>query len=390
MLNTNPGNKMNKTNIEAKAIELIQDFNPTGDFGFGRLMCPVMMTCDYVDGHWGEIEVVPYAPLQIDPAAKVLHYAQEIFEGLKAYKNDSDDVFLFRPDMNAKRFNISGKRMAMPALPENIFVETSKLMTSLCHHIVPKELGASLYLRPFMIGTEATMGVKPSKTYKYILIASPAADYFTNPNVSVYVERKFSRAAAGGTGFAKTGGNYAASLESFQRLEEKKCDQTLWLDAKESKYIEELSGMNFMAIIGNELVTPSLTDSILSGITRDSILKLASKFNLVAVERRLDIDQLLEKIKTGECSEAFACGTAAVITPISKLVDGEVEYHLKNENGLFSTQLKFEMLSIQSGRKTTDLDWSVKVEKFNKFALPEYQTFKIDSDHLNPVSNLLN
>ncbi len=278
---------MNMVNIEPKAIELIQDFNPTGDFGFGRLMCPIMITCDYTDGNWGEIEVVPYAALQIDPAAKVLHYAQEIFEGLKAYKNDSEEVFLFRPEMNAKRFNVSGNRMAMPELPEDIFVETSKLMTSLCHHFVPKELGASLYLRPFMIGTEATMGVKPSKTYKYILIASPAANYFTKPNVSVYVEREYSRAAAGGTGFAKTGGNYAASLDSFKRLEDTNCDQTLWLDAKESQYVEELSGMNFMALIGNELVTPSLTDTILSGITRDSILKMALDLNLVPVERKL-------------------------------------------------------------------------------------------------------
>jgi branched-chain amino acid aminotransferase len=355
---------MENIHIDPKAIELIKSFNPTGDFGFGKLMCPIMITCDYENGAWGKIDVVPYGPLLIDPAAKVLHYAQEIFEGLKAYKNDDNEVYLFRPDMNSKRFNISAKRMAMPELPEEIFVETSKLITSLCHDIVPVEVGASLYLRPFMIATEPALGVKPSDTYKYVLIASPAANYFKKPNVSVYVERETSRAAAGGTGFAKTGGNYASSLQSFGKLEGKSCDQTLWLDARDHKFVEELSGMNFMAVIGDELVTPKLTDTILGGITRDSLLSLAPALGLKPKEKSLDIDELIKLIKTGECSEAFACGTAAVITPISKLVDDSGEYVFANPEGKYSIELKIEMLLMQSGRNVSKPEWSIKVDKF--------------------------
>lgn len=355
---------MENINIDQKVFDLIKAYKPEGDFGFGKLMCPVMITCDYKNGSWGKLDVIPYAPLMIDPAAKVLHYAQEIFEGLKAYKNDDDEVFLFRPDMNAKRFNNSALRMAMPEFPVEYFVESNKLITSLCHDIVPKEVGASLYLRPFMIATEPTLGVKPSNEYKYVLIASPAANYFTKPSVSVFVEEKSSRAFAGGTGFAKTGGNYAASLQSFQKLAENECDQTLWLDAKEHKFIEELSGMNFMAISGNELVTPSLSDTILSGVTRDSILKICSKFGLKPVEKKVDIKDLLDEVKSGKCTEAFACGTAAVITPISKFVTEDGEYSLVEPEGKYSTEIKIEMLLMQSGRNVLKPEWSIKVEKF--------------------------
>jgi branched-chain amino acid aminotransferase len=355
---------MENIHIDPKAIELIKNYKPTGDFGFGKLMCPVMITCDYENGSWGTIEVIPYAPLSIDPAAKVLHYAQEIFEGLKAYKNDDEEVFLFRPEMNAKRFNISANRMAMPELPEEIFVETNKLITSICHDVVPIEVGASLYLRPFMIATEPALGVKPSSTYKYVLIASPAADYFVKPSVSVYVEDVTSRAAAGGTGFAKTGGNYAASLQSFKKLKENNCDQTLWLDARDHKFVEELSGMNFMAVIGDQLVTPILSDTILSGITRDSLLNLAPTMGLKPVEKNIDISDLLKLIKSGECTEAFACGTAAVITPISKLVYKSGEYEFTYPEGKFSTELKIEMLLMQSGRNVKKPEWSIKVDKF--------------------------
>lgn len=355
---------MENINLDPKVIELMKNYKPEGDFGFGKYMCPIMITCDYENGAWGQIDVIPYAPLAIDPASKVLHYAQEIFEGLKAYKNDDNEVFLFRPDKNAARFNLSAERMAMPMLPAEIFIETSKLITSLCHDIVPSEVGASLYLRPFMIATEATLGVKPSSTYKYVLIASPAANYFTKPSVSVYIERESCRAFEGGTGFAKTGGNYAASLQSFTKLKDKECDQTLWLDSKEHKYIEELSGMNFMAVIGDELVTPKLTDTILSGVTRDSILKICDKFNLKPVERKLDIDELLTYVENNLCSEAFACGTAAVITPISRFVDDNGSYNLKFPEGKFSTELKIEMLLMQSGRNVLKPEWSIKIDKF--------------------------
>lgn len=347
--------------INAEISQVLRDYKLPETLGFGSVFAPIMIQSDFADGKWSKLEIKKYAPLQIDPAAKVLHYAQEIFEGMKAYKNDDDEVFLFRPEMNAKRFNRSASRMAMPEIPEEMFVEGNRMISDLCRDFIPTEIGASLYLRPFMIATEPTLGVRPSTTYSFIIIACPSANYFKAPNVSVYVEREGARASEGGTGFAKTGGNYAASLKSFLHLKNVGCDQTLWLDANEHKYIEELSGMNFFAIIDNEFHTPALTDTILEGITRDSILKLAADKGFKVVERKMNINELLDDIKTGKCSEAFACGTAAVLTPISKLVDDNGEYPLANPEGLISTEIKLDMLMIQSGRLMKREDWQIKV-----------------------------
>lgn len=350
-----------KTDINLEISNILKEYKLPESLGFGNVFAPVMIQSDYADGKWSNLEVKKYGPLQIDPAAKVLHYAQEIFEGMKAYKNDDEEVFLFRPDMNAKRFNGSAKRMAMPDVPQEMFIDACKVITDLCRNFVPKEIGASLYLRPFMIATEATLGVRPSKTYSFLILACPSGNYFTNPHVSVFIEREGARASEGGTGYAKTGGNYAASLKSFKRLEEVNCDQTLWLDAAEHKYIEELSGMNFFAVINNEFHTPEITDTILEGITRNSILQLASDKGFKVVERKMSIDDLIQDIKDGKCTEAFACGTASVLTPISKLVDDNGEYNMKNPEGLLSTEIKLDLLMIQSGRLIKNNEWQVKV-----------------------------
>lgn len=358
---------MKNLKIDEKIWPLVENYQTDGDVGFGKVMYPVMLISDYQDGQWSELRVLPYGPLQIDPAAKVLHYAQEIFEGLKAYKNDNGEVFLFRPDMNAKRFNVSADRMAMPTLPEEVFVESTKFLASVAHKTVSEKKGSSLYFRPFMIATEPTMGVRPSNTYSYILIASPADSYFSNPNVKVMIERENCRATPGGTGYAKAGGNYAASLRAYQKTKENDCDQTLWLDALEKKYIEELSGMNFFAIVGNELQTPSLSDSILAGVTRDSLLKLADRHGLRAVEKKMDIDSLLKQIESGECTEVFACGTAAVITPIAALVDNGREYRLKTEGeDRISLKLKNSLLDIQRGETEEFKEWIVRINPYQK------------------------
>lgn len=347
--------------INSEITSILKEFKLPDSLGFGNVFAPIMIQSDYADGHWSKLEIKKYGPLQIDPAAKVLHYAQEIFEGMKAYKNDDEEVFLFRPDMNSKRFNASATRMAMPEVPKDMFIEASSVITDLCRDFIPKEVGASLYLRPFMIATEPTLGVRPSKTYSFIVLACPSGNYFTRANVSVYVEREGARASEGGTGYAKTGGNYAASLQSFKTLEEVGCDQTLWLDAAEHKFIEELSGMNFFAVINNEFHTPVITDTILEGITRNSILQLAQDKGFKVVERKMNIDELIEDIKAGNCTEAFACGTASVLTPISKLVDDNGTYDMKNPEGKLSTEIKLDLLMIQSGRLMKREDWQIKV-----------------------------
>jgi branched-chain amino acid aminotransferase len=347
--------------IDKGMDNLVNKFVSPIKLGFGKYMAPVMMVSNYKDGKWSNLHVTKYGPLQIDPAAKVLHYAQEIFEGMKAYKNDDDEVFLFRPELNAIRFNRSASRMAMPEFPAEDFVNATRVMTDICRTLIPKEIGASLYLRPFMIATEPTLGIKPSKEYQFIIIASPAGNYFSKPKVSVLIERETSRASKGGTGYAKAGGNYAASLKSFEKLKEVNCDQTLWLDASEHRYIEELSGMNFFAIIDNEFHTPMITDSILEGITRKSIIELATEKGLKVVERKMDIDELILDIKSGKCSEAFACGTASVLTPIAQLVDENGAYELQNPEGKISTEIKLDLLLVQCGRSVLKPEWKVKV-----------------------------
>lgn len=350
-----------KTDINSEINNILKNFKLPETLGFGNVFAPIMVQSDYADGKWSKLEIKKYGPLQLDPAAKVLHYAQEIFEGMKAYKNDDEEVYLFRPDMNAERFNSSATRMAMPNIPVDMFIEANKVITDLCRDFIPTEVGASLYLRPFMIATEPTLGVRPSKTYSFIVLACPSGNYFTRANVSVYIESEGARASEGGTGYAKTGGNYAASLKSFKKLEEVGCDQTLWLDAAEHKYIEELSGMNFFAVINGEFHTPAISDTILEGITRNSILQLAKDKGIKVIERKMNIDELIADIKSGNCTEAFACGTASILTPISELVDDSGRYEFKNPEGKLSIEVKLDLLMIQSGRLIKREDWQMKV-----------------------------
>jgi branched-chain amino acid aminotransferase len=297
----------------------------------------------------------------LDPAAKVLHYAQEAFEGLKAYKVDSEKPNWFRPLMNWQRLNSSSQRLCMPEIPKQLFLDGIGSITAYSEPFIPDQTDQSLYLRPFMIGTQPGLGMAVSSTYTFVVIASPSEVYHQG-NMHLYIERKDSRVANGSIGAAKVGGNYAAALQSATRCKELGYDVTLWLDPVESKYIDELSGMNFFAVIDGELHTPSLTGSILPGITRNSVIELARSEGMTVHERRIHVDELIEHIKSGHCSEAFACGTAAVIAPIAELgeTDGTV-YPLQNVGGDVTINMRDRLIDIQEGRAEDPFGWMMEL-----------------------------
>ncbi len=349
--------------IHPDAITALKDFSLPEQIGFGSTISPVMMNCEYKDGKWGELEMVPYGPITLSPTCKVLHYAQEIFEGLKAYRVMGKGPFLFRHLENCKRFNHSAARMAIPELPEEIFMEAVEAITAYSADFIPRESGSSLYIRPFIIATEENLGIKPSEKFSFMVIASPSASYFASGSLKVLIERNAARAFTGGTGTAKTGGNYAASLLTSVKAVELGYMNTLWLDGENRKYIEEMSGMNFFAVVNDVLVTPKLTDTILAGITRDSLITLAKNLNIPLKEETINIDSLIESIKIGECTEAFACGTAAIITPVELLGEEDgTTYELKYPIGPISKSLKENLLAIQEGRMEGPMGWIKTIE----------------------------
>lgn len=349
---------MKKVEIHPEAVERIKKYTiPDNNLAFGKHVAPIMIQAIYDNGEWQRFDLLPYGTIQLDPCTKVLHYGQEIFEGMKAFRAPNDQIFMFRPEQNARRFNQSARRMSMPEIPENQFLHACDVITAYCKHLVPKRLGESLYLRPFMIATEVGLGIKPSKQFLFIIVASPSGAYFSGDSVKVYIERDDIRAARGGIGFAKTGGNYAASLHSYTKTIQAGCDQTMWLD-ETHQYIEEMSGMNFMCIRNGELHTPALTDTILDGITRRSILEIARRDGLKVVEDKIAIDDLLKELESGVCTEAFVCGTASVICPISSFLDKDGRTHyVKDGSGKISMQLREKLISMQSGRIDAPEGW---------------------------------
>lgn len=349
--------------IHPEAITAIKNFSLPEDIGFGSTISPIMMNCEYKDGKWGELEMIPYGPLTLSPTSKVFHYAQEIFEGLKAYRVMGKGPFLFRHIENAKRFNHSAARMAIPELPTEIFMEAVETITAYSADFIPSDSGSSLYVRPFIIATEENLGIKPSAKFSFMVVASPSASYFSSGTLKLLIERDACRAFPGGTGAAKTGGNYASSLLTSVKAGELGYMNTLWLDAENRKYIEEMSGMNFFAVVNDVLITPKLTDTILAGITRDSIITMSKKLNIPFKEETINIDSLIEAIKLGECTEAFACGTAAIITPIQLLGEADgTTYELKYSTGPISKSLKENLLAIQEGRMEGPEGWVKLIE----------------------------
>ncbi|GAA5611510.1 branched-chain amino acid aminotransferase [Streptomyces platensis] len=322
--------------------------------GFGRHFTDHMVTIKWTEGRgWHDGQLVPYGPLSLDPATNVLHYAQEIFEGLKAYRRPDGSVATFRPDANARRFQASARRLAMPELPVETFIEACDLLVQQDKGWVPAHGGEeSLYLRPFMIATEVGLGVKPANEYLFVVIASPAGAYFAGgvKPVSIWLSENRVRAVPGGMGDAKTGGNYAASLLAQAEAAAQGCDQVAYLDAVEHKWVEELGGMNLYFVYGDKIVTPTLTGSLLAGITRDSLLSVARDLGYASEEARVSIDQWKADTADGTLTEVFACGTAAVITPVGTVKSAGGEWTQSDgEPGKVTLKLREALLDIQRG-----------------------------------------
>lgn len=346
--------------------------------GFGKYFTDHMVAIDWnAEEGWHNARVEPYQQIQMDPASSVFHYGQAIFEGLKAYRGEGGKIVTFRPEQNARRFQNSAARMAMPELPEELFLESLRQIVDIDQRWVPQGGGEeSLYLRPFMISREVGLGVHPASSYTYFVIASPAGAYFSggiNP-VSVWLSTDYTRAAPGGTGAAKFAGNYAASLAAQASAEKEGCDQVVWLDATEHKYIEEMGGMNLAFVFGSEdggegeaagagaenvtLVTPELSGSLLPGVTRLSLLELARDLGYKVEERRISTDEWKEAAKSGAMTEAFACGTAAVVTPVGTVKDESGEFQVNGgQTGPVTMRLREQLTGIQNGRVADKHGW---------------------------------
>lgn len=322
---------------------------------FGRVFTDHMVSIRYTEGKgWHDAQVMPRGPLLIDPATAVLHYAQEIFEGLKAYRLDDGSMALFRADANARRFNASARRMAMAEIPEELFLGACQALIDIDKNWFPPVEGGALYLRPFMYASEVFLGVKPASEYQFLVIASPVGNYFKTaaPAVSLWVSEDYTRAAAGGTGAAKCGGNYASSLVAQQQAIAQGHDQVVFLDAVERRWIEELGGMNmFFVFDDGSIITPPLSGTILPGITRDAIITLAREAGLTVREEMYAIDDWQADAISGKLTESFACGTAAVVTPVGKVTRGDTAFTIGADGpGQITQMLKDKLVGIQRGR----------------------------------------
>jgi branched-chain amino acid aminotransferase len=335
------------------------------DPGFGHYFTDHMLTVTWTpqDG-WHDAQLVAYGPFELDPATAVLHYAQEVFEGMKAYRHDDGSIWAFRPDANAARFARSAGRMALPELPVEDFVAGVDALVQLDHEWVPSGGEASLYLRPFMFASEVFLGVRPAQHVTFCVIASPAGSYFAKgvKPVSIWLSEDYVRAAPRGTGSAKCGGNYAASLQPQQQALANGCDQVAFLDAVDRRWVEELGGMNlFFVYADGRIVTPELTDTILEGVTRDSIITLARGRGYEVVEQRVSIDDWLGGVAAGEITEVFACGTAAVLTPVGTLKWSGGEISSGEEAGKVTTELRSALLDVQYGRSDEMTEWMHRI-----------------------------
>jgi len=336
------------------------------NLGFGNYFTDHMFVMDYTAGKgWHDPRIIPYQPLQLEPSAMVLHYGQAIFEGLKAYKAKDGRILLFRPHQNMARTNISNDRLCIPPIDVDFGVEAIKTLVKLEKDWIPEAEGTSLYIRPFIIATDPYLGVRPSNTYKFIIILSPVGAYYPegiNP-VKIYVESKYVRAVKGGIGYAKTPGNYAASLKSQVEAHEKGYTQVLWLDGVERKYIEEVGTMNVFFKIDGKVITPALEGSILAGITRDSSIALLKHCGIPVEERRISIEEVYQAHAEGRLEEAFGTGTAAVISPIGSLNWNDHIITINNgETGPIAKRLYDTLTGIQWGDLEDPFGWVVPVE----------------------------
>jgi branched-chain amino acid aminotransferase len=348
-----------------KVQKIDQSKLPEVDFNniqFGKQFSDHMFVADYKDGEWKNLKIVPYAPITLSPACAAIHYGQSVFEGMKAYKNKEGEIFLFRPEENARRINESAARLCIPEVPEELFMEAIKQLIEVDADWVPAIDGCSLYIRPFIFASEELLGVRPADEYKFMVFTAPVGGYYSEP-VHVKIETEYSRACEGGVGFAKAAGNYAAALYPAKLGQEQGFRQLVWTDAKEHKYIEEAGTMNIMFHIGDTLITPN-TDlkTTLAGITRDSVLTLAKELGIKVEERRVTVDEVIEAAKNGTLKDVFGTGTAATIAQVSSITHNGERYELPAiENRMLSNEISTLIQGLKRGRIEDTHNWIYKV-----------------------------
>ncbi len=325
---------------------------------FGKTFSDHMLTADYADGEWKNFEIVPYGDISLSPAISAIHYGQSFFEGLKAYRNDDGKITIFRPDKNAIRFNKSAERLCMPTLPEEIFVQCLAAVVDVDRDWVPSKENCTLYIRPFMFATDPFLGVTPSATYKFMVILGPSGLYFSK-NLRVKIETEYTRAAEGGFGYAKAAGNYGGAMLPLKKANEQGFDQIIWTDAKNHEYIEELGAANIAFVIDGKLITPSTRDTILNGVTRDSVLQLAKDFGMEVEERRVSVAEVLTAIENGTCTDAFGIGTAATLAQIAEIGYDGKDYILPNPtHSVFAAKMRKALDDIKYGRVEDEKGWN--------------------------------
>ncbi|WP_418602907.1 branched-chain amino acid aminotransferase [Hwangdonia sp.] len=327
---------------------------------FGKTFSDHMLECDYKDGKWQAPKVVPYAPITLDPSAKIFHYGQSIFEGMKAYKDDDNNILLFRPLDNFKRLNISAKRLAIPELPEAFFMEGLKALLKVDSDWIPKNEGSSLYIRPFIFATGKGFHASPADEYKFVIATAPSGSYFAG-ELKVLIEEKYSRSANGGVGFAKAGGNYAGQFYPTQLAIEKGYQQVIWTDDNTHEYIEEAGAMNIFIRINDTLITGPTSDRILDGITRKSIIELAEKEGIPVEVRKITVSEVVEAAKSGSLKEMFGAGTAAVISPISGFGYKDEDFDLPKSENTYASSLKKRITDIQTNKVEDPFGWRYRV-----------------------------
>ncbi len=334
---------------------------PLENIPFGKFFTDHMLEADYENGEWKNVEIKPYQPLVMSPSIAALHYGQAIFEGIKAYKDDKGDAYIFRPYDNYKRFNVSAERLEMPAVPEDIFMEGMRQLVALDKNWIPAKPDHALYIRPFMFASEEVIGVKPSDTYKFLIILSPTGPYYSKP-MRIYAEQKYTRAAAGGVGFAKVAGNYASSMLATSEAKKIGYDQVLWTDAVEHKYAEEIGTMNVFFVVDGKAITPDLsTGTILDGITRKSAITLIRDMGIEVEEKRVDLNEIVKAYKSGLVTEVFGTGTAATISMIQELRFKEEVMVFDEEQWKVAPEMKNRMDAIKNHESDDRYGWMFKV-----------------------------
>ena len=350
--------------IDTLQVKITENSNPRlastefKDIAFGKIFTDHMFMADFEDGEWKNLQILPYGPIPMSPAISALHYGQAIFEGMKAYRLPNGEISVFRADKNFERFNISADRMSMPILPEEVFMQGVAALIGIDKGWVPTQENYALYLRPVMFATESSLGVKPSETYKFIILASPTGPYYTKA-LKVKIETKYTRANEGGVGYAKTAGNYARSLYPFAEAQKEGFDQLIWTDSATHTLIEESGAANVMFVLDGKLITPAVGETILNGVTRDTIIVLAKNKGITVEERKVTVNEIIAGAKNGTLTEAFAVGTAATVTQIGEIgYDGELYQLSESTTRTISTGIAKELSDIRNGLSEDRFGWN--------------------------------